>query len=156
MKLSKNLSLSEVLVSQTAKRLGISNNPTEEHLENLKDIAISVFQPIREHFNTAIYVSSGYRSLELNSALSGSSKTSAHMRGKALDLDADVYKGVTNAEIFYYIKENLVFDKLIWEAGNENEPDWVHVSFSRGNNRNRVLRMVREDGNPNKPKYSLF
>jgi hypothetical protein len=153
MKLSKNLSLSEVLVSQTAKRLGISNNPTEEHLDNLKDIAISVFQPIRDHFNTAIYVSSGYRSLELNSAIKGSSKTSQHMKGQALDLDADVYGVVTNADIFYYIKENLVFDQIVWEYGNENNPSWVHVSFSRGNNRNRALRCVKKDG---KPSYELF
>ena len=140
MNLSKNLKLSECLISQTAKRLGISNEPTKEHLDNLTDIAINVFQPLREGLNTSIYVSSGYRSEELNEAIKGSSKTSQHMRGEALDLDAVVYGVVSNADIFYYIKDNLEFDQLIWEYGTKDTPNWVHVSFRRGNNRGNVFR----------------
>jgi hypothetical protein len=153
MKLSKNLSLSEVLVSQTAKRLGISNEPTKKHLYNLQQIALNIFQPLRDAIGTSIYVSSGYRSEELNKAIKGSSKTSQHLKGQALDLDADVYRGVTNSEIFNYIKDNLDFDQMIWEGGNNKNPDWVHVSFKEGKNRGKLLRMVKVNG---KSTYSEF
>jgi hypothetical protein len=152
MKLSKNLSLSECLVSQTAKRLGLSNEPTKEHLENLKKIAKEIFQPLREGLDTSIYVSSGYRSFELNKAIKGS-KTSQHMKGEALDLDADVYGVVDNADIFYYIKENLIFDQLIWEFGDDNNPNWVHVSYSEGRNRMKIMKALRVKG---KTVYQLF
>jgi hypothetical protein len=150
MKLSKNLNLSECLVSQTSKRLGISNEPTEEHLNNLRDIAINVFQPLRSGLNTSIYVSSGYRSKELNKAIKGSSKTSQHMKGEALDLDADVYGGVSNKDIFLFIRDNLEFDQLIWEYGTKDSPNWVHVSFRKGNNRGKVMRCY------GKSQYTMF
>lgn len=152
MKLSKNLTLSEVLISQTAKRLGLSNEPKQQHLESLKDVSSCIFQPLRDHFKVPIHVSSGYRSLELNSAIGGS-KSSQHMKGEALDLDADYYKGITNSQIFYFIKNNLVFDQLIWEFGNSENPSWVHVSFSRGNNRNKVMKAYKKDG---RTSYELF
>jgi hypothetical protein len=61
MQLSKNLALAEVTRSETAKRKGISNMPTPEHLENFKKLAENIFQPIREHFGKPIHISSGYR-----------------------------------------------------------------------------------------------
>jgi zinc D-Ala-D-Ala carboxypeptidase len=143
--LSKNLSLSEVTKSVTAKRLNIDNTPDEWVTENLRQIAINVFQPLRDAFKCPIYVSSGYRSPELNKALGGSSR-SAHMEGRALDLDADVFGGCTNSQIFQYIRKNLEFDQLIWEFGDENNPDWVHVSYVYdGINRGRCLKAVRDD-----------
>ena len=147
MKLSKNLSLAEVIKSTTAKRLGIDNTPDEWVTENLKKVAEHVFQPVRDHFGRPIFVSSGYRSPDLNVAIGGS-KRSQHIQGAALDLDADVFGGCTNADIFNYIKENLTFDQLIWEFGSDENPDWVHVSFHRwGDNRKRAMRAVRhEDG----------
>ena len=98
MKLSKNLSLAEVVRSETAKRLGIDNYPTKEHIENLKTIANKVFQPIRDHFECPIHVSSGYRGEKLNKAIRGA-KTSLHMQGQALDIDMDFTK-VSNTDIF--------------------------------------------------------
>jgi len=77
MKLSENLSVNEVIKSNTATRKGIDNHPTQEHLEALEDIAENIFQPIREHFKVAIGISSGYRSEALNKAIGGS-KTSQH------------------------------------------------------------------------------
>jgi len=147
MKLSKNLSLSECTKSQTAKRLGIKNEPDEQVIKNLRSVAENIFQPCRDHFDCPIYVSSGYRSPKLNAAIRGS-KTSQHMSGQALDLDADVFKGITNADIFNYIKDNLEFDQLIWEFGTDDSPDWVHVSYNPyGDNRNRALKSVKlQDG----------
>jgi hypothetical protein len=145
MKLSKNLSLAEVTKSTTAKRLGIDNTPDEWTIQNLKQIAINVFQPLRDAFGFPIYVSSGYRSAELNTAIGGS-RRSQHMEGRALDLDADVFGGCTNSQIFNWIKENVEFDQLIWEFGDDDNPDWVHVSYVYdGLNRKRCLKACRDD-----------
>ena len=148
MLLSENLSLSEVVKSNTAKRLGINNNPTPEHLENLKLVAKHIFQPIREHFKKPINVSSGYRSKALNDATPGSSPTSQHCTGEALDLDQDdMNTGVTNKMVFEFIKNNLNFDQLIYEFGNDQNPDWVHVSYeSTGRQRKQILRAVKVNG----------
>jgi hypothetical protein len=146
MKLSNNLSLSEVTKSGTAKRLGIDNSPTIEHLENLKAIAENVFQPVRIHFAQPLFVSSGYRSEALNEAIKGSSK-SQHCKGEALDLDAQVYGGFTNNELYNYIKDHVEYDQLIWEFGTDEEPDWVHVSYKKdGGNRRECLRAERIGG----------
>ena len=145
MKLSKNLSLAEVTKSTTAKRLGIDNTPDEWGIENLRQVAINVFQPLRDAFKCPIYVSSGYRSAELNTAIGGSVR-SQHMEGRALDLDADVFGGCTNSQIFNWIKENVEFDQLIWEFGDDDNPDWVHVSYVYdGLNRKRCLKADRND-----------
>ena len=146
MKLSKNLSLSECTKSNTASRLGINNTPDDEWtVENLKGIAEEVFQPIREAFKCPIYVSSGYRSEELNRAIGGSVR-SQHVQGRALDLDADVFGRCTNGQIFQYILNNLTFDQLIWEFGDSDNPDWVHVSYVRdGVNRGRCLKACRDE-----------
>ena len=145
MQLSKNLSLAEVIRSETAKRKGVSNMPTEAHIANFKLLAEKVFQPIREHFSVPIHISSGYRSEALNKAIKGSN-TSQHCTGEAIDIDMDA-TSVTNAEIFKYIKDNLEFDQLIWEFGTDANPDWVHVSYeSTGKQRKQILKAVRKGG----------
>jgi hypothetical protein len=146
MQLSENLSLKEVVKSNTATRRGIDNSPTPEHLENLKALAKNVFQPLRDALGI-ITVSSGYRSFDLNKAIGGS-KTSQHCKGEALDLDNDFKKGrSTNKEIFDYIKDNLTFDQMIFEFGTETNPNWVHVSYkSNGMNRGQILRAIKVKG----------
>ena len=139
MQLSKNLTLAEVIRSESAKRRGINNMPTPEHLQNLKELAINVFQPIRDHFKKPIHISSGYRSKILNHALNGSNN-SQHTFGQAIDIDMDGTK-ITNKQVFDFIKENLIFDQLIWEGGTDENPAWLHVSFVKGKNRKQVLRM---------------
>jgi hypothetical protein len=147
MKLSEHLSLSEVVRSESAKRRGISNMPTEAHIANFKLLAEKVFQPIREHFRCPIHISSGYRSKELNAAIGGS-LTSQHCQGEAIDIDMDgTPNGVTNRMVFDYIKDNLEFDQLIYEFGDANNPDWVHVSYeSSGKQRKQILKAVRNNG----------
>tara|TARA_R100000541_G_scaffold58609_1_gene70092 strand:+ start:1010 stop:1471 length:462 start_codon:yes stop_codon:yes gene_type:complete len=146
MNLSDNLSLNEVIKSDTAIKNGIDNNPTEEHLKALKTIANEVFQPIRDYFDVPIAISSGYRSRALNIAIKGSA-TSQHCKGEALDLDADVFGRVTNAEIYNYIKDNLDFDQLIWEFGTDEEPNWVHVSYTtKKANRKMILKAYKVNG----------
>lgn len=145
MQLSKNLSLSEMIISDSAKRAGISNTPSEVHLSNMKKLALNVFQPIREHFDCPIYISSGYRSQALNKLIGGSS-TSQHSSGEAIDIDMDG-SSLTNAQVFHWIKDNLVFDQLIWEFGTNKNPDWVHVSYeSTGKQRKQILKAVKKNG----------
>ena len=145
MKLSKNLSLAEVTKSTTAKRLGIDNTPDDWTTENLRKVAEHVFQPLRDAFKCPIYVSSGYRGPELNAAIGGA-RRSQHMEGRALDLDADVFGRCTNGEIFRWILNNVTFDQLIWEFGDQDNPDWVHVSYVHdGVNRGRCLKACRDD-----------
>jgi zinc D-Ala-D-Ala carboxypeptidase len=141
MQLSKHLSLAEVTRSESAKRNGISNQPTAEHLENFKKLAEKVFEPIREHFKAPIHISSGYRSLALNKKIGGSS-TSQHCSGEAIDIDMDG-TAITNKQVFDFIKQHLEFDQLIWEFGTASNPDWVHVSYeSTGKQRKQVLKAL--------------
>ena len=146
MKISKHLSLAEVTRSDSAKRHGIDNTPTAEHLENFKLLAEKVFEPIRAHFKVPIHISSGYRSEALNKFIKGS-LSSQHCKGEAIDIDMDgTSGGVTNFDIFSYIKDNLEYDQLIWEFGTDKNPDWVHVSYTKGKNRKQKLKAVRING----------
>lgn len=156
-KVSTNLTLKECTKSATAIKLGISNLPTEEHLKNIKAWAVNIFEPLRKGLgNNPIFVSCMYRSLALNKATPGASLTSFHPRGMAGDLD-DTFGYATNKEIFKYIYENLEFAELIWEHGDDNNPDWVHVAFEEGKNVKEVLEtyVVIVKGEP-KTKYRKF
>ena len=150
--ISKNLSYKEATFSNTAVKNGIDNTPNEVQLEAMRVVAEKIFQPVRKYIGGPLYVSSFFRSKELNSEIKGS-KTSDHMNGQAIDMDADVFGGITNAEIFHYIKDNLEFNQLIWEYGTDDEPAWVHASYVEGNNKNEILIVKRVDG---KSVYSFY
>ena len=154
MKLSDHVTLEEVTKNKTASQLGLDNTPTPEHLENLKLVLNKVFEPLREGLGgSPIFISCGYRGAAVNAKTKGASKTSYHCFGKALDLDADVFGKVTNADIFNYIKDNLEYAELIWEYGNDINPDWVHVAFDEGKNVKETLRVRSVNG---KPKYEIY
>lgn len=141
MKLSQHFDLSEFTRSESAKREGLDNTPTAEHLENLRALCEKVLEPIRLKYGS-INISSGYRGKMLNHFIGGS-VNSDHCVGRAADLDMDdVGTGVTNKEIFEYIKDNLEFDQLI----NEFNYSWVHVGYRQGANRKQVLKAVKEKG----------
>lgn len=154
MKLSEHLDLSEVIRSESAKRNGISNMPTEAHIANFKLLAEKVFEPIRLNFRCPINLSSGYRSVELNKCIGGS-LTSQHCTGEAIDIDMDgTPHAVTNKMVFNYIKDYLEFDQLIWEFGTDDNPDWVHVSYeSTGKQRKQVLKAYKQNGKTNYKTY---
>jgi hypothetical protein len=155
MKLSKYVSLAEVTRSDTAKRKGIDNSPTAEHLENLKVISEEVFDKVREYFGVPIFISSGYRSAALNKAIGGSA-TSDHNLGRALDLDQDGHgNGVRNIDVLNYIINNLEFDQVIAEFRRaDGDFDWVHVGYRKGANRNQVLEAYRDANG--KTKYKPY
>jgi hypothetical protein len=143
--ISKHISLKEATKSNTAERLGLDNFPGSEELVNMQALAENIFEPLREFVGGPIYISSFYRSPDLNSAIGGS-KRSQHCLGQAIDLD-DVLGNATNEEMFKYIRNNLDFDKLIWEFGTEHNPAWVHVSYRADEpNRGEVLRAKKING----------
>jgi hypothetical protein len=144
MKLSAHFALAEFTRSESAKRHGVSNEPTAEHLKNLTTLCEEVLEPIRIKFGP-INLSSGYRSKVLNHYIGGS-LSSQHCEGKAADIDMDGMGSASNTEIFNYIKDSLDFDQLIWEFGDNNKPDWVHVSYNGAKNRKQVLRALKVNG----------
>ena len=146
--ISKHISDKEGNYSRTALRLGIDNTPEPYHLVNMQVIAELVFEPLREWVKGPIKINSFYRCKELNSAIGGSAK-SQHCEGRAIDID-DTFGYKTNAEMFEYIKNNLDFDQLIWEFGDDKNPDWVHVSYvSIDENRRRILKAYKLNGKTN-------
>ena len=144
MSLTKNFSLIELTSSQTATRKDIDNTPSAEHQDNLKSLCTHVLQPIRDHFNCVVSISSGYRSPELCTAI-GSKTTSQHAKGEAADFEIF---GVSNKELADYINEELEYDQLILEYWKEEDPNsgWVHCSYSKNNNRKQYLKAFKLDG----------
>ena len=148
MKLSENFSLLELTKSQTAERKGIDNTPSPTHRDNLKSLCTRILQPIRDHFERVVSVSSGYRSEALCIAI-GSKISSQHAKGQAADFE--IY-GLSNGELATWIKENLDYDQLIlefWSPENSNS-GWIHCSFNSEGNRKEYLRAYKNEG---KTKY---
>ena len=137
MKLSGHFSLAELTKSQTAVRKGIDNKPTLDHIENLTELCTHILEPTRRNFGKPIVITSGYRSEALCEAI-GSKTTSQHAKGEAADFEMF---GVDNKELAKYIKNNLVFDQLILEFYNPDDPSsgWVHCSYSKEENRKQSL-----------------
>ena len=152
--ISKHVTYKEGTYSNTANRLGLANDPTEEQLENMKLVAEKVFEPLREHVSHPIKINSFFRGPQLNKAIGGS-HSSQHCKGQAIDID-DSYGNSTNAYMYEWIKKNLDYDQMIWEFGTDENPDWVHVSFvNEGVNRNRCLKAYRKEGE-RKTHYKLI
>ena len=150
--ISKHISYKEGVYSRTATRRGIKNNPNAEQMKNMIALAEEIFEPLRMWVKGPIKINSFFRSPELNKAIGGSGK-SQHCHGQAIDID-DTFGRATNAEMFEFIKKHLDFDQIIWEFGDEDNPDWVHVSYvSEEQNRNRCLQAYKENG---KTKYKVI
>jgi|TARA_R110000803_G_scaffold80_1_gene195 hypothetical protein len=143
--ISAHISYKEAVYSRTATRLDIDNDPDDMEVYRMSLIAEEVFEPLRAWVGGPIKINSFFRSPELNTAIGGSTK-SQHCQGQAIDLD-DTFGRATNAEMYDFIKEHLDFDQMIWEFGDDDNPDWVHVSYvSSDKNRNRCLKAYKENG----------
>ena len=144
MKLTENFNLNELAKSQVAERKGIPNNPSGDHIDNLKKLAESVLQPLRNHYESPVIITSGYRSAELCLAI-GSSIESQHAKGQAADLEII---GVSNYDTALWIKNNLDFDQLIlefWKGEDEPNSGWIHISYVGKKNRKQSLRAFRDE-----------
>lgn len=148
MRLSPNFTLDEFLVSETAARHGIEMTPPPEIRANLERLARELLQPLRDRLTTArgcdapIFVTSGYRTPELN-RLVGGSATSQHVAGEAADIRA---VGFTPADLWVFIHDHcgdLPVDQCILEFGS-----WVHLSINPVDRppRRQFLSAVRRDG----------
>ena len=150
--ISGHISYKEAVYSRTATRLNINNEPNDQQMDNMCLVAEEVFEPLRMWVGGPIKINSFFRSPELNKAIGGSTK-SQHCHGQAIDLD-DTFGRATNAEMFEFIKKHLNFDQMIWEFGDDDNPNWVHVSYvSEEKNRNRCLKAYKEKG---KTKYAVI
>ena len=140
-RISKHISYKEATHSNYANQYDIENKPKADHLKQMELIAEKVFEPLREWVDHPIQVNSFYRNLELNTGLRASG-SSQHITGNAIDISS--MGGKTNLEMFHYIKDNLDFDQLIWEYGNE--PKWLHISYkNKKDNRKQVL-VIKKKG----------
>jgi len=145
MKISKHISYKEATFSSTAIRKGIDNTPNDYQLQNMRLLAEKIFEPLREWAGHPIAVNSFFRSDALNRAVKGASG-SQHTQGRAIDID-DTLGGKTNKQMFDYIVENLDFDQIIWEFGNDKNPDWIHVSYvSADQNRKVKIKAKKVNG----------
>ena len=150
--ISKHISDREGVYSTTAIRRGLDNTPNAEQLLNMRLLAEKVFEPLREWVGGPIRINSFFRGEKLNKAIGGSSK-SQHCKGQAMDID-DGGCNKTNAEMYRFIKDELEFDQMIWEFGDDDNPNWVHVSYvSEDKNRNRCLKAYKDKG---KTKYMVI
>lgn len=144
--ISKHISFAEATKSQEAIRLDIENKPDLVQLYNMACVANKCFEPLREWYGKPIGISSFFRSAEINKRIGGSA-TSQHCLGMAIDIDADIFNnGISNRDIFDYLRKNVEFDQLIWEFGNDSNPAWVHISYNSKNNRKQVLKAVKTTG----------
>ena len=147
--ISKHISYHEGTYSQTGLRRGLDNTPNDEQLKCMKEVAENLFEPLREWVGGGIKINSFFRGEPVNTAIGGSTR-SQHMKGQAIDID-DTFGHKTNAEMYHYIKDNLDFDQLIWEFGDDENPNWVHISWvSHRPNRKKLTIAKKVNG---KTKY---
>jgi zinc D-Ala-D-Ala carboxypeptidase len=131
-KLGKYFSLEELTVTNE----NLDNTPGPTARKNLKELVDNLLDPLREMINEPIAVNSGFRTLAVNKAIGGALKPiSQHTKGEAADIEC-----FDNAKLFQVIREHFQFDQLIWEKGNDRQPDWVHVSYKANGNRNQILK----------------
>jgi putative chitinase len=139
MQLTEHFTLAEMIVSPTAKRLGLSNTPTAEHIENMRYCCEKILEPVRAHFGKPVQINSSYRAPLVNKAVGGS-KTSQHVNGQAIDFEVP---GVDNKVVADWVADNLEFDQVILEfytKGDKNS-GWVHASIKKEGG-NRKVRMI--------------
>ena len=143
--ISKHVSYKEATHSATALRRGLDNTPNDEQLKCMEEVAKNLFEPLREWVGGPIKVNSFFRGEPVNTAIGGSTR-SQHMKGQAIDID-DTFGHKTNAEMYHYIKDNLDFDQLIWEFGDDKNPNWVHMSWvSHRPNRKKLTIAKKVNG----------
>ena len=143
--LTEHFTLGEMIVSPTAKRLGIPNTPTAEHIENMRYCCEKILEPVRTKFGP-VTINSSYRAPLVNKAVGGS-KTSQHVNGQAIDFEV---KGVSNKVVADWVADNLEFDQVILEfytAGDKNS-GWVHASIKKegGNRKQRLIATKSKAG----------
>jgi len=148
--MGKHFTTEELCKSSTAEKNNIDNTPPNPAIKSNIDFFIQYcLDPIREKYGKPIYVSSGYRSQELNKLVKGS-RNSQHLIGMAADIYA---KDESNINLVPAIVSADRYDQIIIEKGDLYNPRWIHVSYSRIHNRKQILFF---DGKQYKDVKALF
>ena len=151
--LTKNFTLEELIEAGSAKRLGgyDQQNPTKGIINNLFELCKNVLQPLRDHFNYPITITSGYRSKPVNLGVGGA-KNSDHLYGNAADIQLWI-DGINCNQMLFdaVITLGLDFKQMIDEFGTNDKPAWIHISYDKGNNKKEILRAEKIKG---KTKYT--
>ena len=136
--MTEHFTLNEFLRSDTASRYKIDNTPNKEQLENIEFVARQL-EIIRSYYNKPMFISSGFRTKELNTLLKGS-KTSQHMQGLAVDINL---KTKEENRIFFNLVYKLIKEKKIkvYQLIDEYNYKWVHIGFSKTNPKGQILHL---------------
>jgi hypothetical protein len=146
--LSNHFSQEELIRSQTATRHSIDNTPNKVQLQNLKDLSIDILDPIRDHYNKPIHITSGFRCNDLNTKI-GSSMRSQHKKGEAADFIISEALALANIWRWIIMESALDFDQIILEFDS-----WIHISYKKNSeNRNKISVAKKING---KTKYTHF
>jgi zinc D-Ala-D-Ala carboxypeptidase len=140
MKFTNNFSLDEMLISGAAYRYKYHEQftPSENVIQNLKELCESILQPLRDDLGVPIHVSSGYRCKRVNDKIGGV-KSSQHVKGQAADIQVS---GISTIDVCKKVLDlGIDFDQMIEEYGS-----WVHISFNARNNRKQVLQKAKGTG----------
>ena len=135
----KYFTIEELCQSETAEKLKINNNPTQEIIEHLELLIECLLDPIREAWGSAIIINSGYRCEELNKAVGGS-KTSVHKLGWSADIRPKNGKMKEFKEFIVEFIKTRIWDQCILEKSGNTE--WVHISLF--NNSGKQRRQIFE------------
>ncbi len=128
----------------------LDNTPPKEVVDRLRILCVTFLEPLRVHFGP-LYINSGYRSPEVNTAIGGS-KTSAHMFGCAADIDP-LKEGVTVRDMVLWLRDEsgLDFDQIIDESAGPNS-SWLHLGMKKPDaSKPRKEALLFRSG-----KYSIF
>ena len=135
---SKDFTLDEFVRTST----GVDNIPNQTEIDALQALVTNVLQPLRNHFNKPLRITSGFRSILVNAKVGGSSKTSQHMKGEASDFQIE---GVTNQQIIDAARKlRLPYDQIIDEQLRGSK--WIHVSYSQKGNKKQWLTARDKEG----------
>lgn len=138
MRLSRNFTLIEMVNTWSC----LPNIPSASDIARMRHLAMSVLQPLHDLYGKPIKINSGFRAIAVNREQGGRQRPrSQHCKGEAVDLVC-----IDNAQLFNMIREHLSFDQLIWVGGNDQQPEWVHVSYKIVGNRHQVLRSRKVAG----------
>lgn len=120
--ISKNFSYREFEESKTAKARGILNVITSfEVRDAVRELVLTVLQPLRDAWGEPLHINSGYRCPRLNAAVGGAA-TSQHVKGEAADIKAP--NPIKLAQLAYDL--GLPYDQMIIY------PTFVHFSHKKG------------------------
>ena len=133
MNISENFTIQEFTNSETAKKNNFLEqfNPSDDVVHNLTLLAQRIAEPIRSKFGS-FSPTCAYRCQRLNDAVKGA-KVSQHLTGQAFD---ETFikdgKNISDKVFYWLINSNVPFTKLIWEFGNNDMPNWLHIGYEEG------------------------